>query len=183
MGCIALQSATDEHCSICEETVYVEILDERGATVLPGQTGRVVVTSLYNYATPFIRYEIGDYAMVSDQPDPAGRRFKRLQRITGRKRNALLTGNGDRLWEDSVITDRFGKEIPSHVFQIRQPDLKTIEVAYVCSNSSSCPNVSELAEHFTSLLGSPITVKLAPVNEIARSSGGKRERIVTSILE
>jgi phenylacetate-CoA ligase len=36
---------------------FVEILDDKGA-VLPYGKGRIVITSLFNKAHPFIRYDI-----------------------------------------------------------------------------------------------------------------------------
>jgi phenylacetate-CoA ligase len=39
--------------------LFVEILDDKGA-VLPYKKGRIVITSLFNKAHPFIRYDIGD---------------------------------------------------------------------------------------------------------------------------
>ena len=182
MGCIALQSESDEQCLMCEETVHVEIVDARGEPVGPGETGRVVLTSLYNYATPFIRYEIGDYATLSELPCSVGRSLRGLRKIAGRRRNALLAHDGSRRWEDAVISERLLYEIGDHVFQIRQPDLNTIEVAYIQDDARPAPNASALEDHFTALLGSPIGFRLTPVKEIARSSGGKRERIVSAVV-
>ncbi len=94
MGCIALQSPTDDHYLVCEEALFLEILDDDGSAVQPGQTGRVVLTSLYNYATPFIRYEIGDFATLATTPCSSGRALLRLQRIDGRSSNALRAMGG-----------------------------------------------------------------------------------------
>jgi phenylacetate-CoA ligase len=41
------------------ETLFVEILDENGSSPLR-EKGRIVITSLFNKAHPFIRYDIGD---------------------------------------------------------------------------------------------------------------------------
>ena len=182
MGCIALQSETDEQCLICEETVHVEILNRRGEPVGPGENGRVVLTSLYNYATPLIRYEIGDYATLSDLPCSAGRSLQGLQRITGRRRNALLARDGSRRWEHAVIDGPLLQEIGDHVFQIRQPDLDTIELAYIWDGAARpAPNQAAVADYFAGLLGGPVDLRITPVKEIARSTGGKRERIVSAV--
>jgi phenylacetate-CoA ligase len=42
--------------------VIMEILDEQGRPVPPGEVGRVHVTGLHNWASPSLRYEIGDLA-------------------------------------------------------------------------------------------------------------------------
>jgi phenylacetate-CoA ligase len=48
-----------------DENVFVEILDENDMPVQPGFNGRVIVTSLYNKAMPFIRYDLGDVIALS----------------------------------------------------------------------------------------------------------------------
>ena len=184
MGCIALQSDADREFSTCDETVFVEILDADDKPVRAGETGRVILTSLYNYATPFIRYEIGDYATLSDNECPADRTLQRLRRITGRKRNALVARNGARHWDEAVITPNFCRQIPTHIFQIRQPDLETIQILFVTTAAdNSSPNKAALLNHFVALLGGPIALELIPVNEISRTIGGKRERIVSKVAD
>ncbi|MDP1717022.1 MAG: hypothetical protein Q8L40_03015, partial [Burkholderiales bacterium] len=71
-GAIALQCPEYEHYHVQEENLLVEILDEQGRPCRPGETGRVVITTLHNFAMPLVRYENGDYAEVGG-PCPCGR--------------------------------------------------------------------------------------------------------------
>lgn len=50
---------------INSETVFVEILDAKNRPVKTGETGKIVITSLYNKAHPFVRYELGDVGVLS----------------------------------------------------------------------------------------------------------------------
>lgn len=68
---------------VSAESVLMEILDEDGAPTKPGSVGRVVVTSLYNYAMPFIRYELGDFVEVG-WPGMCVRQLPALRRVLGR---------------------------------------------------------------------------------------------------
>ncbi len=163
MGCIALQSEAEDEYEICEETVLVEIVDAQDRPVGPGENGRVILTSLYNYATPFIRYEIGDYATLSGQPNASGRALRKLQRVTGRSRNALVARDGGRLWDDAVITPRLWQQFPTHIFQIRQSGVEKIEASFVSGHASpASPNKDILVDHFATLLGGPIDLKPHP---------------------
>ncbi|MDO1502210.1 phenylacetate--CoA ligase family protein [Winogradskyella maritima] len=47
------------------ETLFVEIVDDTGKSVPNGEEGRIAITSLYNKAHPFIRYDIGDIGIIS----------------------------------------------------------------------------------------------------------------------
>ncbi len=48
------------------DTCVLEVVDDAGACVHPGVEGRVLLTSLYNWAMPFIRYELGDRGTLLD---------------------------------------------------------------------------------------------------------------------
>jgi phenylacetate-CoA ligase len=73
------------------ETLYVEILDDAGMPVPPGVEGRVVITSLFNKAMPFIRYELGDMAVLSDrQKGP----YKILEKVSGRINDVAILPSG-----------------------------------------------------------------------------------------
>lgn len=64
LGVIAMQCPISAlyHCAACN--VLVEVLNDKGEPCQVGETGRVVLTDLFNFATPLVRYDIGDYAEV-----------------------------------------------------------------------------------------------------------------------
>lgn len=68
--------AVDGNWQLSEENIYIEILDDSGKPVTSGGEGRIILTSLHNKAMPFIRYEIGDTAVVEASDDKII--FKRL---------------------------------------------------------------------------------------------------------
>jgi phenylacetate-CoA ligase len=182
VGAIALQSEAEGSLSICDESVLVELLDDSGEPVGPGETGRVVLTGLYNYATPFIRYEIGDFATLAEEPCPRGRGLTRLQRVEGRLRNALVGAGGRRIWQSSIRADDIVARLRARQFQVRQPDRESIEVIYVPDDVAAAPvGERELTEYFAKLVGRPVQVMLTAVNEIPRTPGGKHERIVSNL--
>jgi phenylacetate-CoA ligase len=58
---------------------YVEILDDYGLPVEPGEEGNIVVTCLTNYAMPLVRYWIGDRGTLVPDSSP-----QVLQHVSGR---------------------------------------------------------------------------------------------------
>ncbi|MBC7440019.1 MAG: phenylacetate--CoA ligase family protein, partial [Flavobacterium sp.] len=74
---IAFQN-TEGEWQVNSETLFVEILDENN-TVLPyGKEGRIVITSLFNKAHPFIRYDIGDIGILDEKSTPKKPILKKL---------------------------------------------------------------------------------------------------------
>lgn len=76
---------------ITEETLYIEILDQHNVPVLPGEEGKIVITSLFNKAMPFIRYEVGDMGVLSKQKKG---RYRILQSLTGRTNDFAVLPSG-----------------------------------------------------------------------------------------
>jgi phenylacetate-CoA ligase len=179
MGAVALQSADDGTLLVCEENVLVELIDDNDQPVRPGETGRVILTSLYNFATPFVRYEIGDYA-TSAEASPSGRAFMRLQRIEGRQRNALVTASGKRVWQSAIPAASVLRYVAATQFQIRQPRAESIEFVYVAASAAPADHAG-LEAYFASLLGRPVSLTLSAVDAMPRTAGGKYERIVSAV--
>ena len=56
--------------------------------------GRIIATSLANYAMPLIRYDTDDIGIVGADPCPCGRPYPLLQEICGRSGDFLYTPEG-----------------------------------------------------------------------------------------
>ncbi|NNM01814.1 MAG: phenylacetate--CoA ligase family protein, partial [Gammaproteobacteria bacterium] len=80
VGSIALQCPEYEHYHVNAESAFVEVLHDDGRRCQPGETGRVFVTPLHNFAMPLLRYDIGDRAEVGG-PCPCGRGLPVIKRV------------------------------------------------------------------------------------------------------
>ena len=163
------------------EGVRVEILDEAGRSCGPGETGRVILTSLYNYAMPFIRYEIGDYATVAKP----GRRKCRvalpsLSRVVGRYRNTFTLPDG-RIIYPYVQISRFRDFISFSQVQVIQTGYDAIEVRYVKLEPAREPDAAGLGAYLSEALGARFNVQVTAVPEIARSASGKFEDFLSLV--
>jgi len=102
-GTLAVQCPLHEHYHVVPENNLVEVLRDDGTPCGSGESGRVVVTDLHNFAMPLIRYELGDYAELGD-PCDCGRGLPVITRIHGRYRNMMLLPDGDRAWPHMART-------------------------------------------------------------------------------
>ena len=86
-----IASECDHHTGmhVNADALIVEVEPVPG---MPEGVGRVLVTDLLNRSMPFIRYEIGDLAMMADSgPCPCGRSLPRIKNIEGRITDFLVT--------------------------------------------------------------------------------------------
>src|SRR5690606_31891454 len=90
LGLIAFQNKNGEWI-INNEDLFVEILDENNQPLPYGEAGRVVITSLYNKAHPFIRYDLGDIGKFSEKST-----FKKpiLETLIGRTNDIVRLPSG-----------------------------------------------------------------------------------------
>ncbi|TBV28265.1 phenylacetate--CoA ligase family protein [Meridianimaribacter sp. CL38] len=73
------------------ETLFVEILDEENNILPNGNEGRIVITSLYNKAHPFIRYDIGDIGILSKESTA---KTPILKQLIGRTNDIAILPSG-----------------------------------------------------------------------------------------
>lgn len=96
-GIVAFDCEHHAGLHVNSETNIVEVVDEVGQRLPPGQEGRLAITSLTNYVMPLIRYEIGDVGAYSRENCPCGRGLPLLEGITGRVTDFLELPSGRRL--------------------------------------------------------------------------------------
>ncbi len=60
-----------------------------GDDLLPAKAGRVIITNLYNYTQPLIRYQMNDEIVLSDKACPCGWPFPVIESMAGRQEDFL----------------------------------------------------------------------------------------------
>lgn len=77
----------------------VEVLDEAGRQVAPGQRGEVVVTGFHTWAMPLIRYRTGDLAVFGG--DDHG--VVELTSLEGRTQDVVVARDGTRVFVTALV--------------------------------------------------------------------------------
>ena len=172
-GPIATQCPDQRYYHINAENVIVEVLDADDQPCGPGEMGKVIVTSLNNFATPFIRYDLGDIAIAGNPPCSCGRGLPVLEQVLGRTRNLLTYPDGrqikPRLNEGLV-------HLPAILqFQGLQPAPEVIEIRLVVSRPLTPEEESDIRGTLIDYLDYPFDIRLIYVDEIERAPSGKFE--------
>jgi phenylacetate-CoA ligase len=182
-GYLALQCPSSADYHVQTENVIVEIVDEQGAPCPPGKVGQVLITSLHNFATPLIRYEVGDMAEFGE-PCACGRGLPVIRRIHGRKRNRLRLPSGDNLFpylgEHGDITRVTG--VKQYQFQCIQHSLEEIELKLVLERPLDTAEQAAVSALMQRNLGHPFRVRFSFPQDIPRGPSGKYEDFVSLIV-
>jgi phenylacetate-CoA ligase len=112
---------------INEELVLVELLDDDNRPVPKGRMGRVVVTNLFNWAQPLIRYVQGDFA-TEGEPCSCGRSLRVLSSIAGRVTDMFRFPDGHNV--AFALPENTKRELNIKTWQVAQIAPLQIEVRY-----------------------------------------------------
>lgn len=154
------------------EHLVVELLDDNGAAVRPGEFGRVVVTTLENYLAPLIRYDIGDYAMAVAGSCRCGRTLPLIGKVVGRSINLFRLKSGELYlpWRIYDFLDLLTEVRQLQLVQ-RAPDHFVIKFV---RDKPLAPEVeASIKKNIVDGIGGGVTVELERVSEIPRTKRGK----------
>jgi phenylacetate-CoA ligase len=178
-GYIALQCPQTSHYHVMAESLLVEVIDDEGRACAPGQTGRIVVSTLHNFAMPLIRYEIGDLAEVG-APCSCGRGLPVMTRILGRQRNMLRLANGKRFWPSFGLRG-LSRELGIRQHQLVQKSFDRIEARLVVDVPLDAAQEERLRKQLLSCVPAGFEVAFSYCAEIPRSAGGKYEDFISEV--
>jgi phenylacetate-CoA ligase len=180
VGVIAIECPQGGGYHVMSEGLVLELLRDDDQSCAPGETGRVVVTDLHNFATPLIRYDLGDLA-EADGPCACGRGLPKIRRILGRQRNLLRLPDGRRFWP-LVGAFSYRDIAPVRQYQVIQHSLERVTLRLAVERSLTIAEEKALIEKLVEFLGYRFNVDFDYCSpEIPRGPGGKFEDFICEI--
>jgi phenylacetate-CoA ligase len=154
------------------DRLIVEFLDKEGCPVLPGQPGRVIVTDLFNYAMPFIRYDIEDLATPLGKVCRCGRGLPLMAELVGRLADVLTTPEGAFVSASALST--IIPEIPGvRETQFVQMAVDWLQVKVVRREQYSLESERAFSRRLAELFGPQMRITFVYVDSIPKTSSGK----------
>lgn len=180
LGLIAFEN-TEGDFVVNSENLFVEILDENNQPVKNGDSGRIVITSLYNKAHPFIRYDIGDTGVL----DP-GSTFKKplLQKLIGRTNDIAKLSGGKTVpgltfyyITKSVIEDDGNvKE-----FIVEQTAFDRFKITYISEKELTIIETENIKKALFKYVQNDLLLDFNRVEVLKRSKSGKLKQFTSNL--
>lgn len=177
---IAFQN-TEDQWRVNSETLYVEILDNNDNILPYGQEGRIAITSLYNKAHPFIRYDIGDIGILDEKST-----LKKpiLKKLIGRTNDIATLPSGKTaagltfyyITKSVIENDGNVSE-----FIIEQLSLDVFKIKYVSKNALSSDEKETIGKAMIQYLEPNISIIFERVAKLDRSKSGKLKQFTSYI--
>ena len=174
----------DRHCGLhlTMENLIVEIVNDDGDPTPPGEEGNVVITDLFNYGMPFIRYVTGDRAIAGFQRCECGRGLPLLRQVVGRRLDVVVTAAGVRL--PGEFFPHVIKDFPAvRQFQVVQSEDGAIDVKLVVGQRWSESARDELELRIRRAVGDATTLRVLSVDSIPLTRAGKLQVVVSRFVD
>lgn len=177
-GIIGQDDHLNNNFILNQANYYVEVFKlDKDQLADKGEVGRIVVTDLFNYAMPMIRYDTGDIGSINYIKEN-GLKKKIINNFGGRKVDVVYNVDGHRLSPHS-LTNNFWRFNKIKQYQFIQEGKSDYIVKINVGNNFN--KEDELIKVLNRLLGSESNIKINYVDEIPVLSSGKRKYIVNKI--
>ncbi len=190
LGRIAWQCEVDGAYHLDFDTLVTEFHSADGEEVSPGEEGQVVCTSLFNYAMPILRYDLGDAAIPcsADEVCECGRAFPLMKMVAGRSEEAIALPDGRVIAPlaigDSMCEFKFFSDVLQYRFVQKSRESFRVLVKRRLSGVSEDMMGAELVSHLRRTLRLPKSeaeLEVEFVEEIPPDKSGKIRKVVSEI--
>ncbi len=163
---------------ISPDVGVMEILDNEGNPVKPGEAGEVYSTGLLNFDQPLIRYRIGDMVKLAEnQTTLCGRNMPIVDEIIGRVEDTVVGKDGREMVRFHGIFVNLPNVIEG---QIVQNTLDDFELNIVTHKGLTENEINTLNKRMISQLGE-ISIKIIELNSIPRGANGKFKAVISKV--
>lgn len=172
---------TKDEWQVNSETLFVEILDDNNKAVPNGTSGRIVITSLFNKAHPFIRYDIGDIGILDEK---STLQKPILKKLIGRTNDVAILPSGKKspgltfyyVTKSIIEDDGNVKE-----FVIKQTKINTFEIEYVSETQLNLAQIKKIEEAIALYLENDLVFIFHKKEKLERNKSGKLKQFVSFV--
>lgn len=168
-----------EGLHLTQEQLLLEVVNEDGSPTPDGQEGELVITDLFNFGMPFVRYKNGDRAIAGLKQCSCGRGLPMLRSVLGRTLDVIRTPDGRRI--PGEFFPHMLKDFKAiKRFQVVQIAADLVEIRVVCGSGWTDADKKRVEAATREALGPEVNLDVKRVEEIALTNRGKL-RVVVSL--
>ncbi len=148
-------------------------------SVVAGESGEIILTPLWNYAMPLIRYKIGDVGKPCDEICSCGRGLPLMQILEGRFEDFIVLPNGNIISPLNNLTYFDNFEFVTD-YKIIQESREKLVLQVVLKEGYDENLFQEFKDNFMNNFGEDMIIEIQVLESIPRM--GKFRRVVSKIL-
>ena len=176
---LASDCRAHEGLHVNADQLIVECLDDNGQPVEPGKPGVVVVTSLYGFVMPFIRFRLGDICTPIEGRCSCGSTFPLISAPLGRQDDVLRLPSGKIL-----STANLGVIIKTidgvDQYRYTQESLDHFVLQLVLWKHPGQETLAQVRKQVLDYLGEPVSFDIEIVDRLPEDKG-KFRRFISKV--
>lgn len=172
VGLVASECAHQKGLHINMDNVVVEILGADGNPVAAGESGDIVVTDLWNFGMPLIRYRMEDRGHFLNGTCTCGRTLPLMGQIEGRRSDFLVAASG-KLVHGEYYTHLFYGYPAIRKFQLVQESMDLVTLKLVLGEPLPDLVLQKFRQAIIDSLGPNVQVDVSQVDDIPLTASGK----------
>ena len=151
--------------------LVVETITDNGR-VITDESGDLVVTDLYNYGMPLIRYLNGDRATLINSPCGCNNPLPIMKSIDGRKLDIIKTPSGKKI--PGELFPHLFKEFEKITrFQVKQSEINALNIAMIVSTALTAAEQEKICDEINKYAEGELILQLNFVDDIPLTVSGK----------
>jgi phenylacetate-CoA ligase len=177
---IAFECEAHEGLHIIDDSHVVEII-ENDNPVNPGEKGEIIVSGLYNFAMPLLRYNLNDFGIFSPDECGCGRKWPILKSIEGRVDDYLISHEGRRISPRTMVYSITKILEGIKLYKVIQESVNKFEFIFVKGEDFNTNNLDKIRKSFKRLFGEETVVKFTEKNNIKGKKGEKIKKVSSKV--
>jgi phenylacetate-CoA ligase len=165
---------------INSSSIYMEFVNDRGKAS-PGELSNIIFTDLFNYDMPFIRYQIGDLGIPSQEKCACGSPLPLMKFFAGRETDVFVTPSGSYVPGvslcDRIIEDCKGIQ----QLQFIQNTIDELSVKIVKGPDYSERDMKQLDERLNYYFKGELNIIKIYVDNIPKERSGKTRFCISNV--
>lgn len=141
-----------------------------------GERGRIVITDLYNFGMPMIRYDTGDIGVINEITDKHGKKHEVLVRIEGRMLDFIFTEG--KFISPHTIDYALRTVSELKQFQLIQKKDNSFMLLLNTSKDLNEIEIKKIIDKLKFYIGYESIVKIKFVDDIPLLASGKRKIVI-----
>lgn len=164
---------------LSHESLISEFLKD-GRPARPGEEAELVVTNLNDFATPMVRYAVGDMVVPTDDICACGRSLPMIESVGGRTHATIAKPDGGVI-HGLFFTHLFDSQPVVSQFRVIQERIDLIRIELCSSETISDSVLSFIQTAVSKAMGGDATVEVSQLAELPLSRNGKFKWIVSHV--
>lgn len=162
------------------EHIIVELVDEAGRAVPPGEQGEIVTTHMGTGDFPFIRYRTGDMAVMATEPCACGRGLPVLREVFGRSTDFVRTKSGNAMHALALIYEVRDKP-GVKAFKFTQQQDYSLDLQLVAGPDLTDGVEASIRAGILKRMGEGAELRIQRVAQVPPEKSGKYRYVVSKV--